>query len=517
MYLVRFDWLSEAMVLRYFSVLLFLLCAVNVALFFRFTAEDAFITYRYAENLLDYGALEFNRGDAINALTSPLHAVLSSALYFLFTDTVLSNKLLSLAAFSASVYLVCVRYRTVKPVSLLSISLFALAPGFYLWVFGGLETPYLLFQLTLLIVLVDKFSHSFWSKKRLSFIYGLSGLIFLTRFDSALFLIPVILFTLTQSIRLKGILTAFLVGGFLPVSWLLFSWIFYGDILPTSFYIKTPGFDVSLLLTNGFYIAFQLLLFGYLPTLLLFFVLTGKRSISIVIKQLKRYWWLYSGLTLFLLYGLTMATTHMMFSFRFFVPYLGILTLLICDLFISANQDEGKVSSEFDWKLKPCVLSLVFIVCVFQLYHSYYTHDRSVSGLSYVGEYQNLSVRDYKRFEEVLREESIAIRNHWQAHGEFEEDTLKVFTYAGGVLPYNLKEAYVFEKLVSYKPGLDFAEQAAKADYIHLLSPRHGSVADQLPLPIDEYELVSNQRLIFDGEPQNFLVYFKLPADQASP
>jgi hypothetical protein len=46
------------------------------------------------------------------------------------------------------------------------------------------------------------------------------------------------------------------------------------------------------------------------------------------------------------------------------------------------------------------------------------------------------------------------------------------------------------------------------ADYIHIIAPRQGSVDQQLPNPVDRYDLVSSYETMFDGSMQKFLVYY---------
>ena len=92
-------------------LLILVIIGISAVFYFDFTAEDAYITYRYAENWVNTGSLVYNDGEPINAMTSPLHAVLSSALFFVTGNTVLSNKILSLVLVLISELLVWYRYR----------------------------------------------------------------------------------------------------------------------------------------------------------------------------------------------------------------------------------------------------------------------------------------------------------------------------------------------------------------------------------------------------------------------
>src|SRR3972149_5325520 len=79
--------------------------------YFNFTAEDAYITYRYAENWVDIGSMVYNEGEPINAMTSPVHAILSAALYFATGDTVLGNKIIALLLVLISALIVWYRFK----------------------------------------------------------------------------------------------------------------------------------------------------------------------------------------------------------------------------------------------------------------------------------------------------------------------------------------------------------------------------------------------------------------------
>ncbi len=52
----------------YLYVPVFLLTGIGATCFFTFTADDAYITYRYAENLVNIGALVFNESSVTSFL-----------------------------------------------------------------------------------------------------------------------------------------------------------------------------------------------------------------------------------------------------------------------------------------------------------------------------------------------------------------------------------------------------------------------------------------------------------------
>ena len=219
-------------------LLILMLFSMSVIYYFNFTAEDAYITYRYAENWVNTGALVYNEGEPINAMTSPLHAVLSAALYFLTGHTVLSNKILALGLVLTSALLVWNRFRNHPHWQLLVLILILLPPSVLLWTFGGLETPILLFLATISVLLAPHTQPI--GLRRLCLIFLLAGLAFLTRYDSSLFFLPVTLYAASKAQSIKHVVIAFAGAAVLPLVWLCISLSYYGDLLPTSFYVKTP-------------------------------------------------------------------------------------------------------------------------------------------------------------------------------------------------------------------------------------------------------------------------------------
>ena len=489
----------------YLHLPILLLIGISAVFYFNFTAEDAYITYRYAENWVNTGSLVYNEGEPINAMTSPLHAVLSAALFVVTRNTVLSNKILSLGLVLLSALLVWYRYREHVPLQVLTI-LLLIPPSVLLWTFGGLETPLLLFLACITVLLALRTPP--FSLNLLCVIFLLAGLAFLTRYDSILFFLPIALYVASKSQSIKHVVIAFAGAAILPLAWLFVSVYYYGDLLPTSFYVKTPKGDFWDLINNGRYIASYLLYIGIIPVVALAFILLVQKhkTVDTLYRHFKSLWWLYTGILLEILYGLTMATHHMMFSFRFFVPYIPCTVILVVDLLrhTSASREVDLTTG------RPAYLFIGFLVSlvVFQLYQSVYTYKYSINGISSIGEYRTLGIRDYVKFMQILKQEAFDIENHWAAINGDGGHRPRILTYAAGMLPYTYRESYIYEQLVSYRHCHQRYQQGLYADYLHILAPRHGPVEQQLPRPEASYYLVSDYEMFFDGSIQQFLVYY---------
>ena len=218
-------------------LLMLIIIGTSAVFYFNFTAEDAYITYRYAENWVNTGSLVYNQGEPINAMTSPLHAILSAGLFFVTGHTVLSNKIISLLLLIVSALLVWYRYKDQLHLQVLALILL-FTPCVLLWTYGGLETPILLFLATVTVILAHR-PPSF-SRNLQCVIFFLAGLAFLTRYDSILFFLPITLYVALKARSIGDVVIALAGAAILPVAWLFISLYYYGDLLPTSFYVKTP-------------------------------------------------------------------------------------------------------------------------------------------------------------------------------------------------------------------------------------------------------------------------------------
>jgi hypothetical protein len=197
----------------------------------------------------------------------------------------------------------------------------------------------------------------------------------------------------------------------------------------------------------------------------------------------------------------------MMFSFRFFVPYISSTVILVVDLLRRASE-----TTEIDLSMgRPAYLFTGFLLCLmlFQLYQNMYTYNHSVNGISSIGEYRELGIRDYVSFIQILKQEALDIENHWKMiHGGDGDRPPRILTFAAGMLPYTYRDSYIYEQLVSYRHCHQRYQQGLYADYIHILAPRQGQVDQQLPRPEGSYFLVSSYEMLFDGSMQKFLVYY---------
>jgi hypothetical protein len=188
------------------------------------------------------------------------------------------------------------------------------------------------------------------------------------------------------------------------------------------------------------------------------------------------------------------------------VPYIPSAAILLVDLLRHTEKNSGVDLSTG----RPAYLFTGFLsfLMLFQLYQNQYTYNHSVNGLSPIGEYRALGIRDYAAFMQILEQEGVDIENHWEMINADSNRRPRIITYAAGILPYVYRDAYIYEKLVSYRHCHERYQQGLYADYIHILAPRQGQVDQQLPRPENSYYLVSSYEMFFDGSMQEFLVYY---------
>src|SRR5262249_17903475 len=122
-----------------------------------------------------------------------------------------------------------------------------------------------------------------------------------------------------------------------------------------------------------------------------------------------------------------------------------------------------------------------------------------------VGEYQTTGAIAYQRdFMAPLEDAAVAIRNDWLSRPDRPDRAARVATFAAGLLPYRLPEAYVFELLVSYRRYC--AEQwqawASMADYIHVMVPWLGPIESLVPGRPSFFPIVWQKTTELDTWPQ---------------
>ena len=484
------------------------------AWFSTYTAEDAYIVYRYSENLVDGNGLAFNPGEPVSALTSPLHALICSGLYAITGESAWTNKV-----FAALLHLACT-YLAVQLIQLdrgrlLFFLMVWLSPYMIFWTAGGLETMYLSSFLVVAFACSVR-SHDTDDCRFLIAFSVLLGLAFLTRYDSCLFTLPIWFHVAISQWRRAGLsrgqkvvrtVLLLMPGLVMALAWLGTSYVYYHDIFPTSIYHKPLRYDIQT--HAAFYMLQFLCLSGIVPLLAWVSIdrtrRPGTRFFSSLTETTLAKLGVVIGLLIFAFYATTAVLTHMMFSYRFLLPYFPIMTLLVIEL-IHRSSPEAWQGGNFGRRSWLWVLMLVI---PFQGLQFYLIDQHSINP-GKMGEYRQLSRQQYRKFMDILSVQASAIKDHWES-GDHKRAP-QIHVYAAGILPYQYRDAYIVDwGLISYRknvevysiqPGLLYS-----SDYIMTLSPRHHGVDYQLQQSADGLQLITETRMVFDGSEQTFSIW----------
>jgi hypothetical protein len=299
-----------------------LLAGLLLALRFRHhTCDDAFISFRYARNLVEGRGLVFNPGERVEGYTNFLWVLLSALPIALGHGPVGFSRAVGLAAHLAAltgVYCAARRLTTRPLLAFAGALLFALSPAAAVWATAGLETP-------LFTALVT------WG---VFFALGEAG------GDAAGNRRPVIaalLLALATLARPEGILVAaavaagaaltarrrlaflgVLVAALLP--WLVWRTAYYGDLLPNTFHAKVGlgaaqvgrgvRYSLSFLIECGSWIAASI-------------------ALGLVRARRETATRLLLAVTLPYLVYIVAVGGDFMPMYRFFVPVAGLLVMLL--------------------------------------------------------------------------------------------------------------------------------------------------------------------------------------------
>ena len=425
-----------------------------------FVADDAYIVGRYAENVIRGHGLVYNVGEYVTALTSPLHALVLTGIAAVFENPVslyrILGSLLPVLGWGLAVLIYRPTGREVAVVSLLGLA----SPFLALWSGGGLETPILSALLTLFAAVLFRVARrDAATSVDILTVGALSGLAFLTRFDSIIITLPPMLAVALVMWRRPALWVGAVISGLIAGGWLVFSYLYYGDILPTSAYIKlsahaTQPMDNVAVLVNA------LLVSGAAVWALVAVIARqpGEGALSRIIGR---------GAAIsamaFAYYAYTSAGVHMMFSFRFFMPVLIVAAMLIA----AGVRHLGRPL----WVLLAAQAALQITVGSFV--HTTGMNIFAVNSFGSLGkiwpEYRRTTPREYGAFMAILEQDAVDLKAHWDQQGQ--DKTPYIYLYTGG-MGYWLPDFYVFETLASYRHncGYNLDRVLATTHYVQDLS-----------------------------------------------
>ena len=219
--------------------------AVFLGLAWRFRdhqVDDAFISFRYAQNLADGHGVVFNPGERVEGYTNFLWVVLLSAGLELGLSPETLSRLLGLAS---AVGIIAVVARAASKLKLspatiwIAPAMLAVSPQLAVWATGGLETTFYAFLLTLGVCRLAEELEIGTPTIATALIFALAAL---TRPEGALVagvMSAVLLVQLAPTAAGRRAWVRW-TGAFLVVflSYFFWRWQYYGFLLPNTFYAK---------------------------------------------------------------------------------------------------------------------------------------------------------------------------------------------------------------------------------------------------------------------------------------
>lgn len=192
--------------------------------------EDAYITYRYADNLASGRGFVFTEGERVLGTTAPLYTLVLAAFGYIGLDIPSVSGALFAISLAATGVIGGLLLRSIgAPLLAILFALIAVSGGPHIQDYFGLETPFVSFFVITTIWAM--------SRGREALAAVAVGFAFLTRYDSALLAILMFGFVALRDRRIPwrtGLLATAIV---LP--WLAFSQWYFGSVMPNTLGAKT--------------------------------------------------------------------------------------------------------------------------------------------------------------------------------------------------------------------------------------------------------------------------------------
>ena len=400
---------------------LILLLILMLAWNHRWMADDAFISFRYAENFVHGNGLVWNNGEFVEGYTNFLWTILISGFIALGGNPAIWSQVFGILFFAASLLYMYKLSKLIfqsKNIGFLLMILLGLNHTFNSFATGGLETQ---MQVTLLLSCTYYCTLSIlstiWTIKRMITISLLITAAILTRLDSAAICIIILAITfvsfiyngLTRKNIWKHTLTLTALTIIIVGLWFLWKLFYYGTILPNTYYAKVAS-PTSMQRGMYYIYAFHLAYFLIPFPLILFFklkVLLSKVNLHLMMLCL--------CITLWFAYLIYIGGDHI--EFRFIVPVMPFIFILIgWAIFVSIHH----------WIIR---VILVFLILAGSFHHA----------LTYIQSADpSLGIAPLRHFDEEFTKEY----PQWSKAGRVLWETFKgnkdvlIATSGAGAIPY---------------------------------------------------------------------------------
>ena len=333
-------------------ILIILLLHIN---YLRFVCDDAFISFRYAKNLVEGHGLVYNIGERVEGYTNFLWTILLSGFMGLGMDVVVVSQVLGILFSLSTVLLLLYFNRQLYPTESLFNYLAPLFLGscgaYAAWATGGLETSFY----TFLVFLGSFLFVTGMNQPRYLILSGMAfALVCMTRLDGLIFagITFIWLFYLTvvkKRIVFKALVLWTLCFLVPFLAYFFWRWSYYGRLLPNTYYVKVGGLSLyheGLVYVFDFVKRFWIWLF-MIPLVFLGKAARSNPKLAFIVPYFT------SLIIVFSLYMIYIGGDFMD-MFRFLVPVLPMFFFLIQEGFRGMNSyPESAMKSQISKNGKP--------------------------------------------------------------------------------------------------------------------------------------------------------------------
>ena len=266
------------------SAALILLLGVSVAILawnaglHYFLTDDAFISFRYARNLVEGRGLVFNAGERVEGYTNFLWVLELAGLWLLGASPLVSSVVLSVL-YTLGTLVVTARLAATTPfrgrelaVVAAAVFLLCINRNVAVWTTGGLETRQFTFFVVLAVYWMRRDGRGAWRAVPASLAWSAAEL---TRPEGLLLFGCGLLWLLEESWFRRRFRAVELLGYVAPFAAVvgahfLFRWVYYGELLPNTYYAKVVGpwpeagfhYLTVALVENGLYVVLPVAALG---------------------------------------------------------------------------------------------------------------------------------------------------------------------------------------------------------------------------------------------------------------
>ncbi|MSU75851.1 MAG: hypothetical protein EXS55_05050, partial [Candidatus Magasanikbacteria bacterium] len=463
--------------------------AVSVAIIFpKWAVDDAYISYRYADNLANHGALTWNVGeDPVDGSTGLAWPVILAGFIRLGLSPQTVSHAIGVISFFIGGFMLWLIFRRLRLAPLagaLTILLYSTLPQLATHMYSGMET--MLF-LALLLVCIYALTAVYTATSQ----YWVAAVCLLVSLLSISLVRP-------EGVALSGL--CLLAGAYhayqragrtlfwrfcilafalyiLPISLCLYWQMqYYGSYLPNTYHIKTVG-SFTLAYVADFY---RYLVRFFLPSIIIIFILVAldtdsswvKIKEQTVLSVVRKLWPVGVVIISFVLINIAQFTrSHLSvnFSYRYYMPLLSLVWILL-----AVVLDMGLFALRVSRQTQPKRYYVVCaFVCLLMMYQVAYNIKKLPEEIRFAREQIELQGQEHNAIGKILKEKMPA--NEW----------LAVYMDAGAI-PYfsglkTIDLGGLNDETLAHNPGM----LAKPNDYMYAYNP--GAIVisshsqDQLP------------------------------------